>query len=199
LPQGTAVGAPHVMLEPQVDGPMYPFVPLQLGAPHMLPCETCSHAPAAVQLPVFPQVDAAHWLAGTGGWPWVMVPQVPVVPPVSAFVHASQVPLQALSQQTAFTQKVLAHSPPLAHAWPVAAGPHVWLPVQLPLWQSLFWAHCTQLPLPSQTLFPPHLVSAARSLILQVPPLHLTDVQLLVFWQSPSTTQPTQFPLPSHF
>jgi hypothetical protein len=47
-----------------------------------------------LQLPVSPQGGAAvHWLVGTGGVPLRTGLQMPSAPPVSAALHASQVPL----------------------------------------------------------------------------------------------------------
>jgi hypothetical protein len=68
---------------------------------------------------VFPHeavVPAAHPPAGSDS-PCETDPQVPLaVDPVSALVHAWQVPLQAVPQQTPFTQKPLEHWSTAVHA-----------------------------------------------------------------------------------
>jgi hypothetical protein len=65
------------------------------------PLHEPAHAPVPLQLP-WPAFGAPVTLA-----------QTPLAP------HASQVPLQALSQQTPSAQKVLVHSVPLPHDAPL--------------------------------------------------------------------------------
>jgi hypothetical protein len=196
LPQGTAVPALHWPF-PHVEGGVYALA-LHAPALHIIPDGTCAQAPFAPHKPVSPQGDAVHWLAGTGAVPAFTLPHVPSAPPFSAAVHAWQVVLQAVLQQTPFAQLPLAHSAVFLQAWPSAAGPHVLFFVQLPLGQSLSCAHATQLPLPSQTLPLPHGLSAPLLLIWHVPLLQVAVVQLFVAVQSLFIKQPTQLPLPSH-
>ncbi len=70
--------------------------------------------------PLPPLQVSAHSLSGsvrTG-----MAPQVPLVPPFFAALHAWHWPLQMLPQQKLSTQKVLAHSAPMVQAVPLANG-----------------------------------------------------------------------------
>jgi hypothetical protein len=70
-----------------------------------------------------------------------MLPQVPVATPVSACVHAWQVPPQAVWQQTPETQFPLRHWLPAPQAAPSASSaPQV--PVGPGLLQELDAAHC---------------------------------------------------------
>ena len=70
--------------------------------------------------PLPPLQVSAHSLSGsvrTG-----MAPQVPLVPPFFAALHAWHWPLQTLLQQKLSTQLVLAHSAPTVQAVPLANG-----------------------------------------------------------------------------
>ena len=93
-----------------------------------------SHAPLPSQWPVFPHeaaVPAAQPPAGSAT-PDETAAQVPSgEDPVSALVHAWQVPVQALMQQTPLAQKPLVH-------WSVAvqACPFGRFAPQAPLWHS---------------------------------------------------------------
>ena len=91
-------------------------LPWQLEAPHEVPDAQSWHAPAPSHEPFWPQVDCAveaHSLSGSV--PARMGPKVPLVPPpFLATEQAWQRPAQALLQQTPSTQKVDAHTAPLA-------------------------------------------------------------------------------------
>jgi hypothetical protein len=93
-----------------------------------------SHAPLPSQWPVFPHepaVPAAQPPAGSAS-PCETAAQVPLgEEPVSALVHAWQVPVQALPQQTPLAQKPLVHWSVAVQAWPFGR-----FPAQAPLWQS---------------------------------------------------------------
>ena len=112
---------------------MNPALP-QLAAWQTVLLPNFSHAPLPSQWPVFPQeagVPAVHPPAGSAS-PDETAEQVPSGDePVSALVHAWQVPLQALVQQTPSAQKPLVH-------WSVAvqACPFGRFPAQAPLWHS---------------------------------------------------------------
>jgi hypothetical protein len=135
--------------------------------------------------------------------PWVTGLQVPSMVPVKAAVHAMQVPAHAVLQQIPRTQWPFVQSVFTAHVWPLAAGPQVLLPRQLPLAQSPLPTQTTQLPAPSQTLAPPapvHAVSGASLPTTQVCVdfMHVTFLHAPGLGQSELLEQPTQLPMPSH-
>ena len=68
-----------------------------------------------------------------GSVPFLTSAQVPFAAPVRTWLHAWQVPVQAVLQQTLLTQKVEAQSAPVAQLWPSAP------PVAT---QKLFWQVC---------------------------------------------------------
>ena len=110
------------------------------AAAHDVPAAYNWQCPLPSQLPSSPHVEAAwtvHWPAGAAV-PAVMFAQVPVAEPVSAIVHATQVPVQAVLQQTPPTQKPLEHwrSSPPVHAWPFACAATHW-PDALQYWLAL--------------------------------------------------------------
>ena len=110
------------------------------AAPQRVPAATCSQAPLPLQLPSLPQVARVHSPAGAAT-PAVTLAHVPSITPVSASVHASHVPLQAVLQQTPETQFPLEHWLDAPHAAPSAScGPQV--PVGPGLTQKLEAAHC---------------------------------------------------------
>ncbi len=77
--------------------------------------------PPVPHMPVVPQVDAAwavHSLSGSV--PDVMARHLPLVPPVLALEHATQLAPQLESQQTPSTQKPLVHSAASPHGAPSA-------------------------------------------------------------------------------
>jgi hypothetical protein len=113
------------------------------------------------------------------------------------FEHCMHVPLQGTLQQMPLTQLPLVHSELIEHEWPSAASPQLPFAWQLPLEQSLFCRHWTQLPLPSHCSLPMHEVPFGAFPGWQVPALHATVVHGgLVFVQSESMVQPTHLLLP---
>jgi hypothetical protein len=91
-----------------------------------------------------PHVDCAccaHWLFGSV--PIATLPQAPSTPPpFFAAVHAWQVPVQALLQQTPSAQKPDAHCDAAAHALPFPSAGAQTPAVQLsPGMQSALVAH----------------------------------------------------------
>jgi hypothetical protein len=106
----------------------------QLAARQTVLLPNFSHAPLPSQRPVFPHeagVPAVQPPAGSDR-PDETAAQVPSGDdPVSAFVHAWQVPLQALLQQTLFTQKPFVHWLALVQACPFAR-----FAAQAPVWHS---------------------------------------------------------------
>ena len=84
---------------------------MQTGVPQDVPGVTCVQALAPLQVPVLPQVLAGHWPLGVPAGSGVQVPgDVPL--------QVSQVPQDALPQQTPLTQAPLVHSWPVPHATP---------------------------------------------------------------------------------
>ena len=100
---------------PQVPEPLQTCVsatlPWQIALPQLVPEGQSWQLPAPSHAPLVPQVDAAwvaHWAAGSV--PAATGPQVPSAPPpFMAAVHAMQVPVQAVLQQTPLAQKPLEH------------------------------------------------------------------------------------------
>ena len=82
-----------------------------------VPAGYLSHAPVPSHMPVEPHVDAASTAhSSRGSVPSWALTQVPTVPWPA---HVTQVPAQALLQQTPSAQNPLAHSPPIAHELPI--------------------------------------------------------------------------------
>jgi hypothetical protein len=78
---------------------------------HSVPIAKSAQEAFPLQTPVVPQVEAACVAQSlSGSVPTVTGAHVPFVPPVLAFVHASQVALHAVLQQTPSAQKLLEHS-----------------------------------------------------------------------------------------
>jgi hypothetical protein len=92
-------------------------VPAQLAAAHCVPAATWRHFPAPSHVPSLPQtfVVVAHWLAGVGAAPAATGVQVPVEP---VRLHAWQVPVQAVLQQTPCAQLPEVHSEPAPQVTP---------------------------------------------------------------------------------
>jgi hypothetical protein len=124
--------------------------PLEHAAePHVVPEAACWHVPPAAHLPVLPHVlPAVHWPAGALV-PATMLAHVPSAWPVSAIVHALQVPLHAELQQIWLPegpmQLPFRHCASAVQVCPSGLSWHV-VPVQRPLWQS---------PATAQVLFVP--------------------------------------------
>ena len=92
--------------------------PLQVAAAHTVLLTYLRQAPAPLQVPSLPQVDAAaigHCDATRGAAPAAIGEHVPTFP---VRVHAPQPPSHALSQQTPLMQNPLAHWLPDVHEVP---------------------------------------------------------------------------------
>jgi hypothetical protein len=63
------------------------------------------------------------------------------LPGAEGRAQVRQAPWHASAQQTPSTQKVLAHSEPLAQVWPFALGPQLPATQAWPAWQSASLAH----------------------------------------------------------
>jgi hypothetical protein len=95
----------------------------QVVLPHLVPLAySLQAADTPLHTPLLPQElapSSAHSFCGSRS-PTIR-PQTPLAPaPFSAAVHASQVPAQAVSQQTASTQAPLVHWETPVHADPFA-------------------------------------------------------------------------------
>lgn len=91
------------MLALQVD-PAVRLDPVQVAPAQLVPEAYFWHAPLPLQNPFVPQVAApvlVHWVVGFGGLPPGIEVQVPTMP---VRLHAVQIPVQALLQQTLLTQ-----------------------------------------------------------------------------------------------
>ena len=111
---------------------------VQVGAAHCVPLTCFRHAPAPLQVPSLPHVDAAaagHCAAISGGSPGAIGEQVPRLP---TSVHDMHVPVQALLQQMLLTQKFDAQSEfiPDAQTPPIGIFPQLMLTHVLPEVQS---------------------------------------------------------------
>jgi hypothetical protein len=126
--QPRGAGGTQVPAAVHVEGPVYEFRS-QPWAAQKVPTRYLRQAPAPSHLPSVPQ-DSGPWSAHV---PWGSAAPGPT------FVHFPidegsaqlwQGPVQEVPQQTPSTQKVLAHSAPVAHGWPSSLGP------QLPFTQA---------------------------------------------------------------
>jgi hypothetical protein len=119
--QSTDSGVAQEPVPVQVADPTALF-PLQVAEAHTTAVPGYpAHAPAPSQVPGAPQVPvpAVHSLSGSN--PARIAPQTPSFPcPFFAAVHASHVPLQALSQQTPSAQNPEAQSVPVRQTLPLA-------------------------------------------------------------------------------
>jgi hypothetical protein len=96
---------------------------VQLAAAQAVPPAYSRHAPPPSQNPSVPQPVAplsAH--CPSGSWPASTSVQVPAVP---ASAHERQAPVQAVRQQTPFSQKPLPHSAAAAQAPPFGFLPQL--------------------------------------------------------------------------
>ena len=99
--------------------------PVQLAPMQVVPDGNFWKAPFPSHRPSVEQVEAPafeHWVAGTGACPAVTAVYVPEVP---LRLHAVQVPVQALLQQTPFAQKPLTQAAPVAHVLPCGSLPQL--------------------------------------------------------------------------
>jgi len=119
---GVSVGQDPVPLQNAVGVSMSPE---HAGRTQTVVLDVCSHAPPAAHLPSLPHGgDTTHCPVGAcvpASW----LAHVPFAAPVRTFVHAWQVPVQALLQHTPPAQNPLAHWSVPVHAVPSAAlGTH---------------------------------------------------------------------------
>jgi hypothetical protein len=118
------VGATQALLALQVDV-LVNVDPLHVAPAHVVPVAYFRQPPFPSQVPSSPQVDAAaagHWLAGVGAVPAGTELHVPT-DPVSA--HETQVPLQAVEQQTPCAQFPVLHSGPVLQLAPFGFLPQL--------------------------------------------------------------------------
>jgi hypothetical protein len=138
LPHGAVVAAPQTPAPSHVRGDRAVVEFMHIGAAHCVPLTNFRHAPAPLQVPSLPQVDAAaaaHCDATSGGAPATIGEQVPRLPVTE---HDMQVPVQAELQQTLLTQKFDAQSEfsPDGHAPPIGIFPQLMVTQVLPATQS---------------------------------------------------------------
>jgi hypothetical protein len=112
--------------------------PVQLAATHCVPLTCLRHAPAPLQVPSLPHVDAAaagHCDATVGGAPAAIGEHVPTL---SFSAHDWHVPVQALLQQMLFTQcpDAQSASSPDAQVPPIGILPQLMLTHMFPEVQS---------------------------------------------------------------
>ena len=135
---GTAVAALQVPAPSQARADSAMVVLMQARAAHCVPATYLRQPPAPSQVPSLAQVDAAaigHWVATSGAEPAGMGEQVPTLPVIE---HDMQVPVQALLQQTLFTQWPEAQvlSCPVEQVPPIGIRPQLMLTQVLPDEQS---------------------------------------------------------------
>src|SRR5450432_3193175 len=111
-----------MLLALQVDPPVR-LDPVQVAAAQLVPEAYFWHAPLPLQRPFVPQVAApvlVHWVVGFGGLPPGIEVQVPTVR-----LHAVQIPVQALLQQTLSTQNPEAQEAAVVQAAPCDSLPQL--------------------------------------------------------------------------
>ncbi len=138
LPHKVGAAAPQTPAPSHVrdDKAVVAFV--HIGPAHCVPLTCLRHAPAPLQVPSLPHVDAAaagHCDATSGGSPGPIGEHVPTLP-VSE--HDMQVPVQAMLQQTLLTQKFDAQSEftPDGQGPPIGIFPQLMATQVLPATQS---------------------------------------------------------------
>jgi hypothetical protein len=122
--QLVAVGAVQTLLVLQVEGAVR-LLPVQEAPAHWVPDGHFWQAPLPLQRPFVPQVDiawAVHSVVGVGAAPPGTEVQVPTDP---ARLQTVQVPVQALLQQTLFTQKPEAQAFDIVQVAPIGSLPQV--------------------------------------------------------------------------
>jgi hypothetical protein len=137
-PQLVVVAVPHAPVPLQV------FAGVKLLAAHTAPVQTVPaaylrQAPAPSHVPSLPQLLAiwsVHWFSGS--WPAGTTLHVPRLP---IWLHAWQVPLQAVAQHTPCAQTFEAQSVSAAHVAPFENLPHLPAPHGLGLTQSVADVH----------------------------------------------------------
>jgi hypothetical protein len=138
LPHRVGAAAPQTPAPSQVrcDRAVVEF--MHVGAAHCVPLTNLRQAPAPLQVPSLPQVDAAaavHCAATSGAAPAAIGEHVPRLP---AIEHDMHVPVQAELQQTLLTQKFDAQSEftPDGQAPPIGIFPQLMATQVLPATQS---------------------------------------------------------------
>jgi len=139
FPQAVAVAAPHTPAPSHTRADAAVVVLVQVAGAHCVPVTCLRHAPAPLQVPSLPQVDAAaamHCDATSGGSPARIGEHVPTLP---ASAHDVQVPVQALLQQMPLTQNPDAQSAftPDGQAPPTGILPQLMATQVLPEVQSV--------------------------------------------------------------
>jgi hypothetical protein len=103
VPHELVISAPHAPAPSQKRASVA-VLPVQLGAPHCVPLTYLRQPPAPLHVPSFPHVEAApaaHCEATSGASPAAIGEHVPML---SLSAQDRHVPVQALLQQTLFTQ-----------------------------------------------------------------------------------------------
>jgi hypothetical protein len=138
FPHGVVVAAPQTPAPSHVRGDRAVVEFMHAGAAHCVPLTNLRQAPAPLQVPSLPHVDAtaaAHCDATSGGLPAAIGEQVPTLPVTE---HDRHVPVQAELQQTLLTQKFDAQSEfiPEGQAPPTGIFPQLMVTQVLPVTQS---------------------------------------------------------------
>jgi hypothetical protein len=138
LPHGFGAAAPQTPAPSHVRADRAVVAFMHIDGAHCVLLLNLRHAPAPLQVPSFPQVDAAaagHCDATSGAVPAAIGEQVPTLP---ATEQDMQVPVQAELQQTLLTQKFDAQSEPIpdGHAPPIGIFPQLMATQVLPATQS---------------------------------------------------------------
>ncbi len=134
--------------------------PVQPAMAQATPATYFSQAPAPSQKPSFPQVEAPSSVQSfRGSVPTSAGMQVPTLPDE---LQVSQVPVQAVLQQTPSAQKVEAQSAPVLHACPICAVPPIVWSTDEPMSWPVFPP-----PLPAMSFFimPPSVVGLPPPLL----------------------------------
>jgi hypothetical protein len=113
-----------MLLALQVEPPVR-LDPVQVAPAQLVPEAYFWQAPLPLQRPFVPQVAApvlVHWVVGFGGLPPGIEVQVPTMP---VRLHAVQIPVQALLQQTLLTQNPEAQEAAVVQAAPCDSLPQL--------------------------------------------------------------------------
>jgi hypothetical protein len=128
-PAHGAVLPPVHVPDPLHEPPMVRLPPEHDTAPHEVPAWACSHTPPAAQLPSLPQGGLATHCPAGATEPAMRFAHVPFATPVSAIVHAWQVPVHGELQQIWLpggpTQLPFRHCEPAVQGWPFGRSAHV--------------------------------------------------------------------------
>jgi hypothetical protein len=139
LPHGSEEAARQTPAPSQVRAASAVVEFMHAAAPHTVVVPYFRHAPAPLQVPSLPHVEAAaiaHCDATSGGSPAAIGEQVPTLP---AIEHDMHVPVQAMLQQTLLTQNPEAQSPfnPDEQVPPIGILPQLMAVQVLPVVQSV--------------------------------------------------------------